>query len=446
MTTALELFAVAVIVAANAFFVAAEYGLVTVRRTRMQELEAQGSRGARRVLRLLEQPPRFISAIQLGVTLSSLALGAIGEPVVSKLLERPLDLLPESWHTSVATTISVILAFTILSYFHVVMGEIVPKSFTLQHPERVALFAAGPISSFYVIFRPFIWVLVRSSAAVLRWFGVSASSGVTLVHSEEELKMLVTASREKGVLEEEEQEMLHKVFEFADKDAVDVMVPRPDVIAVPVDLPVQEVLRLVLSHPFTRYPVFEEELDDIVGVLHVRDLFSALHERGLESTDLRTILREAIMVPETKPLDELLAEFQRTSNHLAIVVDEYGSVEGLVTLEDLLEEIVGEIGDEFDLPDAGILRIGRGRVRLVGSFPIEEFNERFGKSLPLDDYHTIGGFVFGEVGRVPKVGDTVVFDGARFEVSAIDGSRIREVDVTLTATAPQPARPPAQGE
>ena len=351
MTTALELVAVAVIVAANAFFVAAEYGLVTVRRTRMQELEAQGSRGARRVLRLLEQPPRFISAIQLGVTLSSLALGAIGEPVVSKLLERPLDLLPESWHTSVATTISVIVAFTILSYFHVVMGEIVPKSFTLQHPERVALLAAGPISSFYVIFRPFIWVLVRSSATVLRWFGVSASSGVTLVHSEEELKMLVTASREKGVLEEEEQEMLHKVFEFADKDAVDVMVPRPDVIAVPVDLPVQEVLRLVLSHPFTRYPVFEEELDDIVGVLHVRDLFSALHERGLESTDLRTILREAIMVPETKPLDELLAEFQRTSNHLAIVVDEYGSVEGLVTLEDLLEELVGDIRDEHDEPE-----------------------------------------------------------------------------------------------
>jgi magnesium and cobalt exporter, CNNM family len=444
MTTALELVAVAVIVAANAFFVAAEYGLVTVRRTRMQELDAQGSRRARRVLRLLEQPPRFISAIQLGVTLSSLALGAIGEPVVSRILERPLDLLPESWHTSVATTISVILAFTILSYFHVVMGEIVPKSFTLEHPERVALVAAGPISAFYVIFRPFIWVLVRTSGAVLRWFGVTASSGVTLVHSEEELKMLVTASREKGVLEEEEQEMLHKVFEFADKDAVDVMVPRPDLVAVPVDLPVQEVLALVLSHPFTRYPVFEEELDDIVGVLHVRDLFSTLHERGLESTDLRTILREAIMVPETKPLDELLAEFQRTSNHLAIVVDEYGSVEGLVTLEDLLEEIVGEIGDEFDLPDAGILRIGRGRVRLVGSFPIDEFNERFGKSLPVDDYHTIGGFVFGELGRVPRVGDTVAFDGARFEVSAIDGPRIREVDVTLTATAPQPAQPPGQ--
>jgi CBS domain containing-hemolysin-like protein len=442
MTTALELLAVVLIVAANGFFVAAEYGLVTVRRTRLQELDSQGSRSARRVLRLLEAPPRFISSIQLGVTLSSLALGAIGEPVVSGLLKRPLDLLPQSWHTGVADTISVVLAFTILTYFHVVMGEIVPKSFTLGHPERVALLSAGPISAFHAIFRPFIWVLVRSSAAVLRWFGVTAGTGLALVHSEEELKMLVTASREKGVLEEDEQEMLHKVFEFADKDAVDVMVPRPDVVAVRVDLPVPDMLRLVLAHPFTRYPVYEGELDDIVGVLHVRDLFSALHERGLQNMDVRSILRDAIMVPETKPLDELLAEFQRTSNHLAIVVDEYGSVEGLVTLEDLLEEIVGEIGDEFDLPDAGVRRLGRGRVRIGGSFPIDDFNERFGKHLPEDDYHTVGGFVFGELGRVPKVGDSVSFEDARFEVSATDGPRIREVDVTLTAPAAvPPARP-----
>ena len=444
MTTALELLAVVLIVAANGFFVAAEYGLVTVRRTRLQELDAQGSRSARRVLRLLEAPPRFISSIQLGVTLSSLALGAIGEPVVSGLLKRPLDLLPQSWHTGVADTISVVLAFTILTYFHVVMGEIVPKSFTLGHPERVALLSAGPISAFHAVFRPFIWVLVRSSAAVLRWFGVTAGSGLALVHSEEELKMLVTASREKGVLEEDEQEMLHKVFEFADKDAVDVMVPRPDVVAVRVDLPVPDMLRLVLAHPFTRYPVYEGELDDIVGVLHVRDLFSALHERGLQNMDVRSILRDAIMVPETKPLDELLAEFQRTSNHLAIVVDEYGSVEGLVTLEDLLEEIVGEIGDEFDLPDAGVRRLGRGRVRIGGSFPIDDFNERFGKHLPEDDYHTVGGFVFGELGRVPKVGDSVSFEDARFEVSATDGPRIREVDVTLTAPAAVPPARPAE--
>jgi magnesium and cobalt transporter len=190
---------------------------------------------------------------------------------------------------------------------------------------------------------------------------------------------------------------------------------------------------MVLRHPYTRYPVFGEDLDDIAGVLHVRDLFSAINERGLTRVDVRSILRPAIMVPETKPLDELLAEFRRTSNHMAIVVDEYGSVAGLATLEDLLEEIVGEIGDEFDLPDAGILRIGRGRLRLGGSFPIEQFNERFGTTLPEEDYHTIGGFVFGELGRQPRMGDSVVYSGVRFEVSGVDGSRITGVDVDLTS-------------
>jgi len=431
MTTALALLAVLLIVLANGFFVAAEYALVTVRRTRVQELIAQGSRAARRVDELQQNPARFISAIQLGVTLSSLALGAIGEPVISKLLEKPLDLLPASWHGGVALTISSVLAFAILSFFHVVMGEIVPKSYTLQHAERVALFVAGPINGFYAVFRPFIWALIAASNAVLSWLGLPPEARRTSVHSEEELKMLVTASREQGVLEEEEQTMLHKVFEFADKEAADVMVPRPDMVALPLDMPVAELLRLMLQHPYTRYPVYDGEFDDIAGILHVRDLFAALHDRGIDRVDVRALLRPAIVVPETKRLDELLGEFRTTSNHMAIVVDEYGSVAGLATLEDLIEEIVGEIGDEFDLPDAGIRRIGKGRMRLGGSFPIEEFNERFGTSLPDEDYHSVGGYVFGELGRAPRVGDSVETPGARFEVSAVDGPRIVEVDVTL---------------
>jgi CBS domain containing-hemolysin-like protein len=438
MLTAVELAAVILIVAANAFFVAAEYALVTVRRTRLQELEAQGSKRARRVLGLLENPSNFISSIQLGVTLSSLALGAIGEPVVSRLLERPIDLLPQSWHTAIATTISVILAFTILSYFHVLMGEIVPKSYTLEHAERVALAVAAPISWFNTLFHPFIWVLVKSSAAVLGWFGLQPPTGISLVYSEEELKMLVTASRQRGVIEEEEQAMLHKVFEFADKDASDVMVPRPDVIGLPVDTPVTDMLTVVLRHPYTRYPVYGEDLDDVLGILHVRDLFSAMSDRGIDRVDVRAILRKPIVVPETKALDELLAEFRSTSNHMAIVVDEYGSTAGLATLEDLLEEIVGEIGDEFDLPDAGVRRLGRGRVRIGGSFPIDEFNERFGTGLSEEDYHTVGGFVFGELGRAPSVGDSVQVNGARFEVSGVDGPRITEVDVSFVAIE-QPA-------
>ena len=438
MITALELIAVVLIVAANAFFVAAEYALVTVRRTRVQELADQGSRAARRVLNLQANPARFISAIQLGVTLSSLALGAIGEPVVSSLLEAPLKRLGEPWHTGIALTVTAILAFTILSYFHVVLGEIVPKSYTLVHAERVALAVAVPIDLFYTIFKPFIWVLVKSSEVVLRWMGLPPNARTRIVHSEEELKMLVAASREEGVLEEEEQAMLHKVFAFADKDAADVMVPRPDVVALPLDTPVSELLRTVLDHPYTRYPVYETEFDDVAGVLHVRDLFSALHDRGIDRVDVRSLLRPAILVPETKPLDELLAEFRSTSNHLAIVVDEYGSVAGLATLEDLIEEIVGEIGDEFDLPETGIRRIGKGRMRIGGSFPIEEFNERFGTDLSGDDYHSIGGFVFGQLGRAPRVGDTISAPQARFEVSAVDGPRIIEVDVTLQEPAPAP--------
>src|SRR3954469_5931748 len=439
MTTALELIAVLLIVLANAFFVSAEYALVTVRRTRMQELADQGSRAARRVVALQANPARFISAIQLGVTLSSLALGAIGEPVVSDLLQVPLNHLSEPWHTGVALTVTAILAFTILSFFHVVLGEIVPKAYTLINAERVALAVAVPVDIFYAVFKPFIWTLVKTSELVLRWMGLPPNARSRIVHSEEELKMLVSASREEGVLEEEEQAMLHKVFEFADKDAADVMVPRPDVVALPLDMPVTELLRVVLDHPYTRYPVYESEFDDIAGVLHVRDLFAALHDRGIERVDVRSLLRPAILVPEPKPLDELLAEFRSTSNHMAIVVDEYGSVAGLATLEDLLEEIVGEIGDEFDLPDAVIRRIGKGRMRLGGSFPIEEFNERFGTSLPDEDYHSVGGFVFGELGRAPKVGDSVATDGVLFEVSGVDGTRIVEVDVTLKPQDTEPA-------
>jgi CBS domain containing-hemolysin-like protein len=438
MTTALALFAVLLIVLANGFFVAAEYALVTMRRTRVQELVDQGSRGARRVAALQANPGRFISATQLGVTLSSLALGAIGEPVVSHVLRIPIDWLPQSWHGGVALTISAILAFVVLSYFHVVIGEIVPKSYTLQHSERVALLVATPITIFFAVFRPFIWVLDRSASAVLRWLGLPPEARRSSVHSEEELKMLVTASREQGVLEEGEQTMLHKVFEFADKEAADVMVPRPDVVALELDLPVSELLRLMLQHPYTRYPVYEGELDDIAGILHVRDLFAALHDRGIEGVDVRALLRPAIMVPETKRLDELLGEFRSTSNHMAIVLDEYGSVAGLATLEDLLEEIVGEIGDEFDLPDAGIRRLGKSRMRLGGSFSIEEFNDRFGTSLSDDDYHSVGGYVFGELGRAPRVGDSVQTDGVRFEVSAVDGPRITEVDVELKPP-PEPA-------
>ena len=252
--------------------------------------------------------------------------------------------------------------------------------------------------------------------------------------------MLVSASHEEGVLEAEEQEMLHKVFDFAETQVDDVMVPRPDVVALPVSLTPAEAVARVLEHPYTRYPVYEEDLDDVCGVLHLRRLFDAMQNGARDAPDLRGLVRPAYFVPETKKLGNLLGEFQRTNTHLAVVVDEYGSTAGIVTLEDLLEEIVGEIADEFDLPDRSILRLGKDRVRVEGSYPIEEFNERFGRRLPEEDYNSLGGFVFGELGRAAEPGDRVRYDGCTFRVHATDGPRILSVDVELSAPSPRTTR------
>jgi CBS domain containing-hemolysin-like protein len=434
-STWFALASVAVIIAWNAFFVAAEYAFVSVRHTRLVELVAEGNRRAKMVLAIKEQPSRFISAFQLAVTLSSLALGAVGEPAVSKALDQILG--KETPGGIITTgTISLILAFVLITTLHVVLGEIVPKSVTLANAEHVALRVVAPVRAFFWVFGPIIASLDWLSAKVTHALGVNDTP--TDVHSEEELKMLVRRSGSGGVLEAEEQEMIDKVFDFSDTEVEDVMIPRPDVTAIPVSLTPQEALARVLEHPYTRYPVYGDDLDDVVGVLHVRTLFGAMQNGGAQSSDLRPLVRPPHLVPETKRLGTLLGEFRRTKSHMAIVIDEYGSLSGIVTLEDLIEEIVGEIADEFDLPEASILRLGRDRLRVEGGFPIEEFNERFNRDLPHEDYHTIGGFVFGEIGRAPKPGDTVELDDVRFVVADVDGPRILHVDATLLER-PEPA-------
>ena len=256
--------------------------------------------------------------------------------------------------------------------------------------------------------------------------------------------MLVTASREQGVLEEEEQTMLHKVFEFADKDAADVMVPRPDVVALPLELPVAELLRLMLQHPYTRYPVYDGELDDVVGVLHVRDLFAALHDRGIDGVDVRALLRPAIMVPETKRLDELLSDFRPRRTTWRSWSTSTARWPASSRWRTCWRRSWARSATSSTCRRRASGGSGVGRMRLGGSFPIEEFNERFGTSLPDEDYHSVGGFVFGELGRAPKVGDTVTTDGVRFEVSGVDGPRIVEVDVTLKPPEHR-SRPPRSG-
>ncbi|MFL5921647.1 MAG: hemolysin family protein, partial [Gaiellaceae bacterium] len=314
----LELLGVAALILLNAYFVAAEYALVTARRTRIQELAEEGNRRARAVLRIVADPPRFIAAMQLGVTGTSLAIGALGEQALAKVFD-PIF----------ASLIAFGLAFLIITFLHVVVGELVPKGVALGYSERTALAVSAPVRGFFVVFKPLIWILQRSSEVILRALGLQPPGGEMEVYSEAELKMLLSRSTEEGELEQQEQEMLYKVFDFADKEVSAVMVPRPEVVALSIDLPSEEALAAVIESPYTRYPVYRDSIDKVVGILHVRDLFSALNDRGLQAVRLDQILRPAHIVPETKDLAALLGEFRRTNQHMAIVVDEYGELEGI---------------------------------------------------------------------------------------------------------------------
>ncbi|MDQ3949980.1 MAG: hemolysin family protein [Gemmatimonadota bacterium] len=417
----LQAIAVLLIVLGNAFFVAAEYALVTARRTRLLELAQEGNRRAKIALRIMDSPVRFIGTVQLGITGFSILLGAVGEPLVEEWIDEPL----------LSHGVAFAVAFSVVTYLHVTLGELVPKAIALQKAENTALWVALPIEAVYVLSYPLVWFFQLSSNAFTRLFGIRPAAAGVIAHTEDDIRMIVATAEESGVIEEAEEEMLYKVFDFADKEVSDVMVRRPEVVALSADLPPEQCLEAVMEAPFTRYPVYRGDLDEIVGILHVRDLFHALRDRGMAQVQIDSIVRPAHIVPETKDLAALLAEFRHNKQHMAIVVDEYGGMEGIVTLEDLLEEIVGEIEDEFDLPDESVEQVDEDTIRIDGTFPIDDFNERFQADLPAEDYHTLAGFVFGLLGRAPEVGDDVSHDGLRFDVLDVEGTRINRLGVTF---------------
>jgi putative hemolysin len=415
VSDSLRIIIILLLVLGNAVFVAAEYALVTARRTRLEEMAKAGNRRAKTALAMLDEPVRFISTVQVGITVFSILLGAIGAAFLTRLLD---DWMPEE--------LAFVIAFLFLTYLSVVLGELVPKSIALQRAERIALWLAVPLDWLGRVANPLVWVLQKSANGIARLFGVQPAPAGTTMHTEEDIRLIVAQTEEIPAAEEE---MLYKVFDFADKEAHDVMVTRPEVVALSVELPPQEALAAVIDSPYTRYPVYRDSLDDVIGILHVRDLFHALYDRGIDNVVIEHIVRPAHVVPETKDLASLLGEFRRQNQHMALVVDEYGAVQGIVTLEDLLEEIVGEIEDEYDLPDDSIERVDDTHIRIHGTFSIDDFNEQFGTALPQEDYHTIAGFVFGELGRAPAPGDEVSHDGLRFSVIEVDGQRIERLEV-----------------
>ena len=426
MTFIVGSIAVLLIVLANAFFVAAEYSLVTARRSRLRELADKGNRRAQIALRIMDSPVRFIGTVQLGITTFSILLGAVGEPIVERWIDGPLS-----------HGVAFAIAFTIVTYMHVTLGELVPKAIALTKNESTALWVALPVEAFYLASYPLVWFLQSSSNAFTRLFGIQPAPAGVVAHTEEDIRMIVAAAEDTGVIEAAEEEMLYKVFDFASKEVSEVMVPRPDVVAISADMPPEEALAAVVDSPYTRYPVYRSSLDEIIGILHVRDLFAAMHDLGIASVRLESIIRPAYVVPETKDLGALLADFRREKQHLAIVVDEYGAMEGIATLEDLLEEIVGEIEDEFDLPDTSVERIDEKRIRIDGTHTIDDFNEQFQTHLEHEDFHTMAGLVFGMLGRAPEVGDTTAVDGLELTVVDVEGSRILKIEIEFVGGPPE---------
>jgi putative hemolysin len=417
MSDLARILVVLVLVLLNAIFVAAEYALVTARRSRLEERAERGSRSARRALSMMDEPVRFISTVQVGITVVGIALGAIGEPLVSRYFE----FLPRG--------VAFAISFAVLTYLSVVLGELVPKAVALQKAEILALALAMPIDLLSRAFAPVVWVLEHSSNAVLRLLRIKPAPAGMIAFTREDIRHSVAAAEDVGEIQTAEEEMLYKVFDFAEKEAADVMVPRPDIVGLSIDMPPEEALHRVLESPYTRYPVYRDSLDDIVGILHVRALVAALEDRNIAAGELEELLHPAFVVPETKDLGALLAEFRKANQHMAIVVDEYGATAGLVTLEDIIEEIVGDIEDEFDLPDESVERLDETRIRISGSFTIDDFNEQFGTRIDDDDYNTVAGFVFGHIGRAAEVGDQVVDDRLRFTVLETSGSRIQRLEV-----------------
>ncbi len=426
-STALGILAVLGLVLLNAYFVAAEFALVGARRTRLEEAAQAGDGKATRALAAIQHLDRYISATQLGITLASLGLGWVGEPALAHLFASlfsgaPGILAPLASHTAAVAT-----AFTIITTLHIVLGELVPKSFALIYPEEVSRWVIWPLMGFTWVMHYPISLLNGIANRLLRLGGVIVEGEHERLHSPEEIRMLVEQSGEGGSLGRGDARMLEGVFEFSEKSAQEVMTPRTDIVGIAADATVDQAAEIVAGAGRSRYPVYTSSLDDIVGVVLAKDVLRALRSGG--STPVRRIMRDPLLVPGTREVEDVLTDMKRLKNHLAVVLDEYGGTAGLVTMEDLLEEIVGEILDEYDPDVTTTVTATDGSVSIDAALPISSFNDRFDADLDDQDYTTLGGWLFGQLGRLPRVGDRLATATHRFEITAMDERRVDTVRV-----------------
>jgi CBS domain containing-hemolysin-like protein len=428
--------AIIALLALNGFFVAAEFSVVRSRRSRLEAMARGGDAKARLVLKATASLARLLSASQLGITLASIGIGALAEESLSHVFANAFASMPASARLGTVAGLGTICALSVVTYGHVVFGELAPRSAALNHPEEVARWLVPPLLIFAWITTPFTFVLNKSAALVPRIFGQKPALTVENVHSADELRILVEQSQEVGALERQDAALIEGVFEFSEKNAREVMTPRTAIDALDIDTSLDETLAFVIETQRSRYPVFEESIDNIIGLMLAKDLIPILRNPPKHFT-VADVMRPVHVVPGSREVEEVLADFKRLKEHMAVVLDEYGGTAGIVTMEDLLEEIVGEILDEHDDAVLPTLTVPDADILLQGAANIGELNERFDLNIPDDEYTTIGGYIFGALGRLPVAGDRVVAAHATFTVKAMQGRRIEMLAVELRPSMDQ---------
>ncbi len=430
-SVATQLAIVAALVLANAFFVAAEFALVSVRKTRIDQLATEGNASAALVQRALREMDRHIAAAQVGITVVSLLLGAIGERTFHHLFTPLLVMagLPEKGQALAAGVVALWLAYLVMTALHVILGEQLPKTIAIQKADVSAMLIVRPMTAITWLCSPLVWVLNLSVNFLLKLLGMHGAAGHAQVHSPEELDLLFGQSHDAGELTKTEFEILHRVVRFSDLAAREVMVPRVEMSALPVSMTRAQLQAYLQQQPHTRVPVYRDKLDDILGIAHIKDLVrlaAALpaEESGNQTLNLMTIVREAVRIPETVTIDRVLVEFKRRRQQMAVVIDEYGGTSGIITMGDLLEQAFGDVHDEFDRPEPEILPQTDGTIRLNGRVRIEEVNERFSTGFPTEEADTIAGLMMDVLGRVAVPGDEIEVGSARLRVETVDRQRI----------------------
>ncbi|HET6512284.1 MAG TPA: hemolysin family protein [Candidatus Kapabacteria bacterium] len=451
MEIALQLLLVVFLVALNGFFVAAEFAIVKLRPSQLEELLAQGDVRAVRVKRIIGKLDAYLSAVQVGITLASLALGWVGEPATAALLQPVFHWLDVP--ASVGHTISIAVGFLVITVLHIVIGELLPKSIAISYEKSVSLWVAKPLDWFYILFKPLIWTLNKAVGKLLHAMGMPVVTE-SHVHSREELRSVLAESAKHGVMERNESEIIASIFEFKGTTAREIMIHRTEIVAMDLDSEPREVMRIIQEEGFSRIPVYRGSIDEILGILYVRDLlpnFSQLERLSVPSQNahkeffamIERVLRPALFVSETQTLERLLLEFQKERMHLGVVVSEHGGVEGLVTLEDILEELVGEIRDESDVnEERDVIEIA-DTLYIDPMMPVADFNNRFGDKFGLleesNEYSTLSGFVQKQSGRIPNVNDTIEVNGLTFTVTRKVRHRLQQIKIERT-----PVSEPAQ--